>query len=55
MARMLSTLRRADRVIVMNEGAIIQDGTFTELDGCEAPFRDLLEVRATATVVSESG
>ena len=49
------TLSRADQVIVMDEGTIVQHITFTELERYEVPFQDLLEARATSAVVSESG
>jgi len=42
-AHRLSTLRRADRVLVMDEGSIVQDGTYGQLENCDGPFRDLLE------------
>jgi len=45
-AHRLSTLRRADRVLMMDEGGVAQDGPFGELEGVEGPFRDLLEARA---------
>ena len=49
-AHRLSTLRRADRILVMDEGSIVQDGSYTDLENQAGPFRDLLEARAGAGV-----
>ena len=40
-ARRLSTIRRADRIYVLQEGRIIQEGAFAELMAQEGVFRDL--------------
>ena len=50
----ISTLRRADLIIVMDEEPIVWDDIFEELEGCEVLFRDFFEVRATAPEVLES-
>jgi ATP-binding cassette subfamily B protein len=42
-AHRLSTLRRFDRIIVMDRGRIIDDGSPTELAHRPGPYRDLLE------------
>jgi ATP-binding cassette subfamily B protein len=41
-AHRLSTLRRFDRIIVMDRGQIIDDGTPTALANRPGPYRDLL-------------
>lgn len=41
-AHRLSTLSRFDRIVVMQDGRILQDGTPRELERSEGPFRDLL-------------
>ena len=42
-AHRLSTLRRFDRIIVLDRGHIVDDGTPTELAGRPGPYRDLLD------------
>lgn len=42
-AHRLSTIRTADRVIVMSDGRIIDEGTYDELVGRPGVFRDLAE------------
>jgi ATP-binding cassette subfamily B protein len=42
-AHRLSTLRRFDRIIVMDRGHIIDDGTPAALAGRAGPYRDLLD------------
>jgi ATP-binding cassette subfamily B protein len=42
-AHRLSTLRRFDRIIVMDRGRIIDDGTPSELARRPGPYRDLLD------------
>lgn len=41
-AHRLSTLRNFDRIIVMDNGAVIDDGSPTELSARPGPYRDLL-------------
>jgi NHLM bacteriocin system ABC transporter ATP-binding protein len=41
-AHRLSTVRRADRILVLVRGEIAQTGTFDELAGQEGPFRELV-------------
>ena len=42
-AHRLSTLRRFDRIIVMDHGRIVDDGSPTELSRRPGPYRDLLD------------
>jgi len=44
-AHRLSTIRFCDRVVVFDHGAIVQDGTYTELASNPGPFRDLLDAQ----------
>jgi ATP-binding cassette subfamily B protein len=41
-AHRISTLRNFDRIVVMDQGAIIDDGSPTELASRPGPFQDLL-------------
>lgn len=41
----ISTLRGADRIIVLHMGRIIQQGTPAELLGCDGPYRRLAELQ----------
>jgi ATP-binding cassette subfamily B protein len=41
-AHRLSTLSIADRIIVLHDGAIVQEGTFAALSSSPGLFRDLL-------------
>jgi ATP-binding cassette subfamily B protein len=38
-AHRLSTINMAQRIIVLDKGVVVQDGTFAELSGIEGPFR----------------
>ena len=40
-AHRLSTVRAADRIIVMDKGKILQSGTFDELMSVEGPFKEM--------------
>lgn len=40
-AHRLSTLRNCDEIIVINEGKIVQRGTFEELKNTPGIFRDM--------------
>ena len=42
-AHRLSTIRRCDRIIVMNEGRIVEEGTYDELMEKAGFFRELAE------------
>jgi ATP-binding cassette subfamily B protein len=42
-AHRLSTLRSFDRIIVMDRGRIVDDGSPTELAARPGPYRDLLQ------------
>lgn len=58
-AHRLSTIRRADRIYVLDKGRVVQQGTYEELASCEGLFRRLIERqiavpepgRATSSVV----
>ena len=41
-AHRLSTIRRADRIYVLQDGQVSQTGTFDELIATDGPFRDLV-------------
>eukprot|EP01051_Picozoa_sp_SAG22_P021583 SAG22_NODE_4822_length_1157_cov_1.172968_1_plen_78_part_00 len=41
-AHRLTTMRRADRVLVMEAGRIVQEGGFVELSEQDGVFRELL-------------
>jgi ATP-binding cassette, subfamily C, bacteriocin exporter len=40
-AHRLSTINQADRIIVMEKGAVVQEGAFGELVSSEGPFRNM--------------
>ncbi|MGC4005419.1 MAG: ATP-binding cassette domain-containing protein [Pirellulales bacterium] len=44
-AHRLSTLRRADYVMVMHEGRIVQRGTHAELSAIDGHYRDVAEIQ----------
>ncbi len=50
-AHRLSTLARFDRIVVMQDGRILQDGTPRELETATGPFRDLLRRQTSASVL----
>ena len=54
-AHRLSTLRAADRVLVLEDGRVAGLGTHNELLGSSAVYRRLWEAQATATPTSGSG
>jgi len=41
-AHRLSTIRNVDRILVFDQGRIVQDGTYAELAGCPGVFKHLL-------------
>ena len=41
-AHRLSTLQNFDRIVVMDQGAVIDDGSPAELSSRPGPYRDLL-------------
>ncbi|MBE7212678.1 MAG: ATP-binding cassette domain-containing protein, partial [Gluconacetobacter diazotrophicus] len=45
-AHRLSTLRDFDRIVVMQSGVVLQDGSPGELERVEGPYRDLLSRQA---------
>jgi len=47
-AHRLTTLRRADRVLVLEGGVVAQDGAYADLEASAGPFQDLLEASGTA-------
>jgi ATP-binding cassette subfamily B protein len=49
-AHRLSTLRDFDRIVVMQSGRIVQDGTPRELERRAGPYRDLLSRQGTQPV-----
>ena len=42
-AHRLSTVREADRIVVLLEGKIVQTGTFAELSETPGVFADLIQ------------
>ena len=53
-AHRLSTLRSFDRIIVMDRGRIVDDGSPNELAGRAGPYRDLLRKQHMATAEAVS-
>ena len=45
-AHRLTTLKNTDRILVFDEGQIVQEGKFLELSEREGPFKDFLEQNA---------
>lgn len=41
-AHRLSTIRSADRIVMLERGRVVQEGTFDELSSVEGPFRELI-------------
>lgn len=46
-AHRLSTIRKAERIYVMQNGRIVQQGTFDELSEIEGPFKELVQRQMT--------
>jgi ATP-binding cassette subfamily C protein len=42
-AHRLSTVKRADRIVVLDGGRVVQQGSFDELMASDGPFRELAE------------
>ena len=53
-AHRLSTLKEFDRIVVMQSGRILQDGTPAQLERSNGPFRDLLLRQQTGVAVLET-
>ena len=53
-AHRLSTLRRADLVLVLKEGRIVQRGTHAELLATEGHYREVAELQGTTLPVADS-
>jgi ABC-type multidrug transport system fused ATPase/permease subunit len=49
-AHRLSTIRHASRIAVVENGAIVQTGSFDELRSNEGPFRDLMKTQLVGDV-----
>lgn len=47
-ARRLKTVQKADQILVLDEGRIVQKGTYEELKDTPGIYRDFLEVRKEA-------
>lgn len=45
-AHRLSTIQNADRIVVIHEGRIVQDGTYSDLISTPGPFADLARRQA---------
>jgi ATP-binding cassette, subfamily B, multidrug efflux pump len=54
-AQRLSTIRRADRVLVLEDGRIVQNGTHKELFSQEGFFRSLFSMQDEAYAVQQGG
>ena len=50
-AHRLKTVQKADQILVLNEGKIVQKGTHEELKDTPGIYRDFLEVRKEAAGV----
>jgi ATP-binding cassette subfamily B protein len=50
-AHRLSTLSRFDRIVVMQDGRILQDGSPRQLEAASGPFRDLLRRQTSAAPI----
>lgn len=42
-AHRLATVKNCDRIVVLNDGRVVQDGTFTQLVAAEGLFRELVQ------------
>lgn len=47
-AHRLSTIQKADRIIVLDEGKIVQEGTHLELINREGPYKKFVEIQSFA-------
>jgi len=50
-AHRLSTIRNVDRILVFEEGRIVQDGAYRDLAAQQGLFRDMLASAAFTDVV----
>ena len=46
-AHRLSTIRKAERIYVLHQGRVVQEGSFIALYQTEGPFRDLVQRQMT--------
>ena len=53
-AHRLSTLKEFDRIVVMQSGRILQDGTPGQLERSNGPFRDLLMGQSASTITLQA-
>jgi ABC-type multidrug transport system fused ATPase/permease subunit len=44
-AHRLSTIRHCDRIAVVDQGRIVQIGTFDEISTVDGPFRELMKTQ----------
>ena len=44
-AHRLSTIQRADRIVVLDAGAIVEMGSHEELMGINGPYRNMVELQ----------
>ena len=52
-AHRLTTLKNSDRILVFDEGRIVQEGKFMELSTKNGPFKDFLEQNARSKTNKE--
>jgi ABC-type multidrug transport system fused ATPase/permease subunit len=51
-AHRLSTIRHASRVVVVEDGSVVQTGTFDELTTTDGPFRQLMKTQLVGDISS---
>lgn len=52
-AHRLSTVKSADRILVMSNGSIVEDGTHDQLLVANGPYRALVERQLTSDVIDD--